>query len=101
MSEQTYNRLALAQEQLDVALSLFLDRRSHSSSITLAGAAEEIVGKELARRGDQPVLDWKFGEMAVVHKLLHGEELERKKFVAEENLVRNALNTSTKQMPPR
>ena len=76
MSERTYNRLSLAQEQLDVALSLFLEGRSHASAITLAGAAEEVIGKELTRQGGQPVLDWKFGEMAPVQKLLHGRELE-------------------------
>jgi hypothetical protein len=91
MAEQKYNRLALALEQLDVALSLFLDRQSYACAITLAGAAEEVFGKEVSRRGHESVLDWEFGEMAVLHKWMHGKELPRKTFVAEKNLVRNAL----------
>lgn len=91
MSEHTYDRLTLALEQLNVALSLFLEGRSHASAITLAGAAEEVFGKELSRRGKQPVLDWEFGEKADMHRLLHGNELERKKFIEEKNFVRNVL----------
>jgi len=91
MTEQTYSRLDLAQEQLDVALDLFLENKSYASSITLAGAAEEIFGKELLRQGKTPVLDWKFDQMGVVHQLLHGAPLERKHFVKEENRIRNSL----------
>lgn len=91
MAEQLYSRLELAQEQLEVALLLFLEKQSYPSAITLAGAAEEIFGKELVRRGKRPTLDWKFDKMAVVHKLLHGKELEHKSFVAAENLIRNSL----------
>ncbi|MQR02477.1 hypothetical protein [Glaciimonas soli] len=91
MSKQIYSRLKLAQEQLEVALLLFLEKQSYPSAITLAGAAEEIFGKELVRRKKQPNLDWKFDQMAIVHKLLHGKDLERKTFFANENLIRNAL----------
>jgi hypothetical protein len=81
----------LAQEQLEIALSLFLEKKSYASAITLAGAAEEVLGKELVRRGEQPVLDWKFDQMGLVHQLLHGKPLHRTKFVKEENLIRNAV----------
>jgi hypothetical protein len=91
MTEQTYSRLDLAKEQLVVALDLFLEKRSYASSITLAGASEEIFGKELLRQGKTPVLDWKFNQMGVVHQLLHGVPLKRKDFVKEENRIRNSM----------
>jgi hypothetical protein len=47
VADQTYNRVDLAAEQLDVALSLFLENQSLVSALTLAGAAEEILGKAL------------------------------------------------------
>lgn len=34
--EQTWNRLDLAQEQLERAVTLFLERRSDAAAITLA-----------------------------------------------------------------
>ncbi len=46
MALATHRQLDLAVEQLQIALDLFLDGTSHVSSLTLAGAAEEILGKE-------------------------------------------------------
>ncbi|MBL0010924.1 MAG: hypothetical protein IPP22_07905 [Nitrosomonas sp.] len=60
MTEQTYIQIDLAKEQLEVALSLFLDNACYAAVITLAGAAEEIFGKTLKRYGKEAVLDWKF-----------------------------------------
>jgi len=91
MNERTHRRLDLAIEQLDDAITLFLDRRLFASAITLAGAAEEIFGKELSRRGQEHVLDWKFSQLSICHRLLHGKELLKKSFFDEENRVRNCL----------
>lgn len=91
MSERTYSRVGLAQEQLEEAISLFLDKKSYASAISLAGAAEEVIGRALNRRGEQAVLDWKFNEMATFNNVLHKKVLERKNFIEEENRVRNAL----------
>ncbi|NKC11951.1 MAG: hypothetical protein GKR94_07045 [Gammaproteobacteria bacterium] len=91
MTEQIYSRIDLAKEQLEVALSLFFDHASYASSITLAGAAEEIFGKALIHQGKEAVLDWKLKEMNVVHSLLHRKDIIRKEFFAEENKIRNML----------
>lgn len=56
MPAQTYRRIDLALEQLDVALMLFLERGDFPAVITLAGAAEEVLGKEVNRRGWQVAL---------------------------------------------
>ncbi|MEW8030258.1 MAG: hypothetical protein AB2754_19700 [Candidatus Thiodiazotropha endolucinida] len=91
MTEETYSRIDLAKEQLEVALALFLDHASYAPAITLAGAAEEIFGKALFRQGKEAVLDWKLKEMNVVHSLLHGKDIGKKEFFAEENRIRNIL----------
>lgn len=91
MAEHTYLRIDLAKEQLEVALTLFLDHQRFASAITLAGAAEEIFGKELIRRGNQSALEWKFDHMRVSHELLYRKQLQPKVFFAEENRIRNAL----------
>src|SRR5688572_22389684 len=41
VAEQAYQRVKLAEEQLDVALDLFLSKRSLVSALPLAGAAKE------------------------------------------------------------
>jgi len=91
MAEHTYLRVDLAKEQLEVALALFLDHQFFAAVITLAGAAEEIFGKELIRRGNQSALEWKFDHIKVSHELLYRKNLPPKAFFAEENRIRNAL----------
>ena len=44
MEQITHNKVNLAIEQLEVSLSLFLAGKSYVSALTLAGAAEEILG---------------------------------------------------------
>lgn len=44
MEYSTHNKVNLAIEQLEVALSLFLEEKSYVCALTLAGAAEEILG---------------------------------------------------------
>ena len=86
MTEQTYIQIDLAKEQLEVALSLFLDNACYGAVITLAGAAEEIFGKTLKRYGKEAVLDWKFKNI-----IFYGVHLKQKEFVDEENKIRNTL----------
>lgn len=89
--EQTYSRLVLAKEQLDVAISLFLDGESYAAALTLAGAVEQVIGDELKRRGKLHALDWKYDQVSEIHRRLHGEDLPRKNFISDENYVRDAL----------
>lgn len=89
MVERTHERLALAKEQLNTALDLFLDHRNYSCAITLAGAAEEIFGRALTNKGGKSVLDSSYESMAELHRMLHGTELNKKGFVSKENLARD------------
>jgi hypothetical protein len=56
-------RVDLAIEQLDVALELFLSDRSDVSALTLAGAAEEILGRALALQGKLAAIDEGYGQV--------------------------------------
>lgn len=91
MAEETYNRLALAKEQLDTALELFLDHKNYPSAITLAGAAEEIFGRSLSLSGSKSALESSYESMAEFHTMLHGTELNKTSYIAKENFARDAL----------
>jgi len=82
--EQTYTKLDLATEQLDAAISLFLEK-SFVSALTLAGAAEEVLGKALSNRREQNYLDWKYETFEPIHPILHGAPLSKEAFVRDEN----------------
>lgn len=90
MAEQTHQRIALAQEQLDVALELFLLKRSMVSALTLAGAAEEILGKALQHRGKKTTLEYEHSVIEPVEKFLRRQPFLWKDFIDEKNRVRNA-----------
>ena len=82
--EQTYNRVDLATEQLDVALSL-LETKSFVSALTLAGAADEILGKMLSHSGKQNYLDCKYEVLGPILMRLHRMPLSKKDFIRYEN----------------
>lgn len=70
MSDDIHNKVEIAIEQLEVALKLFLNEGSYVSALSLAGAAEEILGKalkidgvenslqELYKNYQRPGLEW-------------------------------------------
>ncbi len=95
MPHQTYQRVELAAEQLDVALELFLSGRSFVSALTLAGAAEEILGKALVHGNQEPWLEQEYDIVAEPEKIRRGEPYKYKYFLKEKNRVRNAV----KHMP--
>ncbi|MBN3761156.1 hypothetical protein [Burkholderia sp. Ac-20365] len=91
MPTRICNRVDLAFEQLEAAIRLFLDDKSYAAVITLAGAAERVLGQALRRAGKEACLDWSFGETAPVHLVLHGEPLNKKVYADAQNRVSNAL----------
>ncbi len=63
MTVAEHNRLKLASEQLNMAITLFLEGISYVSALTLAGAAEEVFGKALSSQlegNNTNFLDWSF-----------------------------------------
>jgi hypothetical protein len=88
MTDQTYNRVDLATEQLNVAISLFLQRKRFVSALVLAGAAEEILGKRLSHSGKQNSLDRRYETMEPILTMRHQTKED---FIEEENRALNAV----------
>lgn len=100
MTSQTCNRVDLAREQLEMAIDALLGRQRFASAITLASAAERVLGQALRRAGKPAVLDWKFEATDLVHTQLHGRPLDYKTFHDAENRVSNALRHFDKTNAP-
>jgi len=95
-----HSRIDLACEQLDIAIELFFSERSFVSSLTLAGAAEEVFGVELKNRNGQSTLARRYAVRQRLHERLN--ENRRlypsvnlkaqtwKEFTEKENYARNA-----------
>ena len=81
MTDQTYNKLDLARKQLDVAISLFR-KKKFVSALTLAGAAEEILGKALSHRGQQNSLELKH---ETLEPILTMRRKTKEEFIRDEN----------------
>jgi hypothetical protein len=85
----THGSLSLAVEQLDDALSLFLDEKHYVSSLTLAGAAEEILGRMVRHAGQDNFLDYKYRTIKPLEELFSRETFKLKELVDRENSHRN------------
>jgi len=91
MTEETHEKLDIACQQLNTAIDLFFDKANHYSVITLAGAAEEILGRYMELIGKQSSLTGIVKGTAFVHKHLYGEELPHKTFKMLANMARNSI----------
>ena len=90
MTSQTCHRIDLAREHLEMALDAFLERHRFASAITLASAAERVLGQALLNKGQRAGVDWKFGAADLAHTELHGRPLDRKTFNDADHCVANA-----------
>ena len=100
MTSQTCHRIDLARAQLEMALDTFLERHRFASAITLASAAERVLGQALRHAGKPAVLNRKFEATDLVHTALYGESLEKGTFTDAENRVSNALRHFDKTDAP-
>ena len=90
MEEVTYSRINLAIEQLEVALDLFLRKRSYVASLTLAGAAEEILGKALSLQGKRTILEQWYINKAFINDPLN-EQVSLPIYAFQINQNRNSV----------
>jgi hypothetical protein len=90
MPEHMYLRVDLAREQLGVALELFLAGRSMVSVITLAGAAEEVLGKAVEFAGGENSLTYEYAFVRPIKEVFRSESYALSTFIFEMNHVRNA-----------
>ena len=88
---QTLEKKAVALRQLDAALQLFETGGDHLAVITLAGAAEEILGKLILLAGGTPSLDHLVQATCAIHKLQTGQDLDQTTARSRANAARNAL----------
>lgn len=85
-----HSRVDLACEQLETAIEIFLDRNSPVSALTLAGAAEEILGKEVNSLGGTNELMRRYEERCRLLPRAGIEPPALKDFIQKENDARNA-----------
>ena len=84
------SRINLACEQLDVAIEIFFAKRSYVASLTLAGAAEEILGDALKAGGQSHALALRFKLRERAHALARLPTPVKKEFFDRQNYARNA-----------
>ena len=88
MADQTYSLINLATQQLNVAVSLFLTRKSFVSALTLAGAADKILAQALSHRRQQNSLDLRYKIMEPILTMRHQTKED---FIKDENRALNAI----------
>jgi len=91
MAIAEFNKFDIAVSQLETALGLYFDGGDRFSVITLAGAAEEILGKELQSRGQDNALDTDKAATSAIAKALLGRPVSPEAVVKLANRVRNEL----------
>jgi len=91
MKTTSLTKLDVAVSQLRFAITLFLEDRELVSAITLAGAAEEILGKLATQAGLTPALTRRAEGTRALFKHLWKSDPGVKPFVNLKNKTRNEL----------
>jgi hypothetical protein len=88
---ETFSQLQAAQAQLERALALYLDEHDYLCAITLAGAADEVLGKMVESRGGMHQLHQEASALDKIGRKFVGKEVSRKDAIANLNEVRDWL----------
>jgi len=86
-----HTKLDIALEHLNLALSLYLERSNYFSVITLAGVADEILGKHVRLQSLKDAQTELAEEVQLVHKVLYNELPELKKMKNVVNYHKNSV----------
>ena len=86
---EPHNRISIAIEQLEVALNVWFSRQDYFAVITLAGAAEEILGKALEAHGQQNALLSLQDAFVALYRNREGESPDPKWLFRRANHARN------------
>jgi hypothetical protein len=89
----------VAISQLRLSIALFMEEREYISVITLAGAAEEILGKIVAAAGLMPALNRRAEGARQLHVALWGNDPGDKVFKDLKNNTRNELKHMSSGVP--
>jgi len=87
----TLSKLQIANAQLDTSISLYLDGKDLISAITLAGAAEEILGKLVKGSGGKSSLEETVERLCGMYEAAFEESPDPKVFADLRNRTRNEL----------
>jgi len=83
---QTFDKKCIALTQLETAIRLYFEGDDYFSAITLAGAAEEILGKLVTEKGLDNSLESLKQAAVKIHKHLYGTETTPKRIADVANL---------------
>jgi hypothetical protein len=83
------SKVDIATSQLGTAIQLYIDETDLVSSVTLAGAAEEILGKLISAHGTTTAFEEALNRLCEMHKLAFEEEPDRKVYADLRNGTRN------------
>lgn len=95
----TLSKLEVAEYQLERALRLFLEEKDYVCSITLAGAAEEILGTLLKRQGKEHALGSFVKACVATGRVVYNENWSESTFAEMANFFRNGLKHYTDGAP--
>lgn len=91
MGEVTYRKIELAIEHLDEAIRQFLDKKSMACALTLAGVAEEVLGRTVELRGGESALGRMVKDHLLIHNAMSTAKLTEKESRFSHNLARNSM----------
>ncbi|WP_427501523.1 hypothetical protein ACQE3E_08765 [Methylomonas sp. MED-D] len=83
------SKVDIASAQLDRAIQLYVDKTDLISAVTLAGAAEEILGKLVRDTGMKNAFDEVLDTLCAMHAAAFQEEPNRKVYAELRNGIRN------------
>ena len=90
MKERNYESECIALEQLECALNMYFEKK-YFAAVTLAGSAEEILGKLAKHQKKENSIDALKKAACQIHKRLYGEEINVKHIADRTNYARNKL----------
>ena len=99
MVEMAHDWQSIAIRQLETALRLYFEGEDYYSVITLAGAAEEILGKLLIYCGGENSLNSLKEAARAIHEVLYGQKLKDSEVSDLANAARNAVKHWSPEKP--
>lgn len=95
MPVEIYTKEYVARAQIETAVRLYTEHADYLAAITLAGAAEEILGKLVMEGGGRSALSSLQDAAVEMHKHLFGEPGDAKWVADRANRARNSLKHLT------
>jgi hypothetical protein len=83
------SKVDIATEQLYTAIQFYLDKSNLISAITLAGAAEEILGNLVKQQGKSNAFEFILDILCYIHKAISKGEANRKEYANARNRIKN------------